>query len=129
MAIRSSIGAAQEPFWPEGLGINRGFLHVLDCADMVRSYAALAGSGAGCDAANAMIARREMLFKCTKQVSGHNRLTELKPQRTDAKSFTYTIDPATRYRNLPPTLPPAPTFAVLSDPRVTHGGKSQHLPL
>ena len=28
--------ALQEPFWPEGLGINRGFLHVLDCADLAR---------------------------------------------------------------------------------------------
>eukprot|EP00965_Chrysotila_dentata_P210525 6185935-Pleurochrysis_carterae.AAC.2 len=36
----------QEPFWPEGLGINRGFLHVLDCADMLCSYAALGGGGA-----------------------------------------------------------------------------------
>ena len=26
----------QEPFWPEGLGINRGFLHVLDCADLAK---------------------------------------------------------------------------------------------
>ena len=31
----------QEPFWPEGLGINRGFLHVLDCADLVCGFAAL----------------------------------------------------------------------------------------
>ena len=33
--------ALQEPFWPEGLGINRGFLHCLDCADLARGQAAL----------------------------------------------------------------------------------------
>ena len=31
------VGDALGPFWPEGLGINRGFLHVLDCADLVTS--------------------------------------------------------------------------------------------
>ena len=82
---------------------------------MVRSYAALDSGGGGGVAgggAEAMLARREALFKCTKQVSGHNRLTELKPQRTDARAFTYTIDPATRYRNLPSSLPPAPAFVT-----------------
>ena len=28
--------ALQEPFWPEGLGINRGFLHAFDCADLAQ---------------------------------------------------------------------------------------------
>ena len=27
--------ALQEPFWPEGLGINRGFLGAYDCAELV----------------------------------------------------------------------------------------------
>ena len=31
----------QEPFWPEGLGINRGFLHCLDCADLAKGCAAV----------------------------------------------------------------------------------------
>ena len=33
--------ALQEPFWPEGLGINRGFLHCLDCADLALGQAEL----------------------------------------------------------------------------------------
>ena len=32
--------ALQEPFWPEGLGINRGFLGVYGCADLVPRRAA-----------------------------------------------------------------------------------------
>ena len=47
--------ALQEPFWPEGLGINRGFLHVYDTADLVQGFAALqaarGGGGQGGDAA------------------------------------------------------------------------------
>ena len=35
------VDALQEPFWPEGLGINRGFLHVLDCADLAHPFAPL----------------------------------------------------------------------------------------
>jgi hypothetical protein len=86
----------QEPFWPEGLGINRGFLHVLDCADLVQGYAALLGThgrvakrGAAERAARsadaaALLQRREELFGLVKRVSGTNRLKELKPTR-DAK--------------------------------------------
>ena len=41
LCIITRVGdALQEPFWPEGLGINRGFLGVLDCADLVKGAAA-----------------------------------------------------------------------------------------
>ena len=103
---------------PEGLGINRGFLHVLDCADMVQGYAALirrygrCAEHGGADAASraaaaaSMLQRREELFALTKRVSGTNRLTELKPTRDSCqKAMTYTIDPASRYVQLPRSLP------------------------
>ena len=121
--------ALQEPFWPEGLGINRGFLHVLDCADLIQGYAAhlhqhgrrrrpadAASSSSKAraalelrdKAAAALLGRREELFGLVKRVSGTNRLTELKPTR-DArqKAVVYSIDPASRYVHLPPSLPPA----------------------
>ena len=109
--------ALQEPFWPEGLGINRGFLHVLDCADLVQGYAAhlhqfgrqrTGGGEARAEAARLLLQRREELFALVKRVSGTNRLTELKPLN-DAKNkaSTYGIDPASRYVHLPRTLPPS----------------------
>jgi len=97
--------ALQEPFWPEGLGINRGFLHAFDCADLARGMADLtrARSGARLDkaAADALIARREALFNVTKQVGGSNRKTELKPERNKRREISYRIDPATRYVRMP----------------------------
>ena len=117
--------ALQEPFWPEGLGINRGFLHCFDCADLVQGYCSLLqqhgrqvqpkGASAGdaqirerADAAAAVLQRREELFGLVKRVSGTNRLTELKPTRdAKAKAASYSVDPASRYVHLPRTLPPA----------------------
>eukprot|EP00966_Prymnesium_polylepis_P159283 3681056-Prymnesium_polylepis.1 len=100
--------ALQEPFWPEGLGINRGFLHCLDCADMVKGYASLLATGAQLErGGEQMLQRREALFGCTKRVSGYNRQTELKPHLDQTRTYTYSIDPRTRYASLPPSLPAA----------------------
>ena len=109
--------ALQEPFWPEGLGINRGFLHVLDCADLVQGYAALVhahgrrrdhGGAARADALSSLLQRREELFGMVKRVSGTNRLTELKPTRDGKqKAVLYGVNPASRYVHLPRNLPPA----------------------
>ena len=108
--------ALQEPFWPEGLGINRGFLHCFDCADLLQGYAALlhthgrqvqppgidaeAKAAKRAAATNALLQRREELFTLVKRVSGTNRLTELKPTRQGNKPVSYAIDPATRYVHL-----------------------------
>ncbi len=109
--------ALQEPFWPEGLGINRGFFHVLDCADMVQGYTVLRRYGARVPDAEyqKLLDRREGLFAYTKRVSGANRLTELKAptDAADKKRFAYAIDPHTRYAHLPADLPPPPQPAVL----------------
>lgn len=94
--------ALQEPFWPEGLGINRGFLGALDCAHLVQHFAALRRERPKC--VEECVARREELFGLTKVVSGHNRNVELRPHlegaawRSEAeKQFSYTIQPHTRY--------------------------------
>ena len=107
--------ALQEPFWPEGLGINRGFLGALDFADLVQGYATLARSGLEASAApqaqqlEALLERREMLFAYTKRVSGTNRLTELKPPiDSSTRKYSYAIEPSSRYTALPADLPPKP---------------------
>ena len=50
-------------FMPQGLGINRGFLHSLDCADLAAGFAAVVArreaSAGGETAAAAEVARRE----------------------------------------------------------------------
>ena len=56
-----------------------------------------------------LLSRREALFAYTKRVSGHNRLTELKPHVDSAsRKYSYGIDPLSRYTSLPPDLPPRP---------------------
>ena len=107
--------ALQEPFWPEGLGINRGFLQVLDCADMIKHYLQARrdlreGSGRVTpstldEALGGVVMRREFLYGCTKRISGTNRLSELKPPTAKSGGTTtvaYRIDPCTRYCHLPP---------------------------
>lgn len=100
--------ALQEPFWPEGLGINRGFLHALDCADLAKGLVELArgrrGGRVDVASAAALISRREALFNVTKQVGGGNRKTELKPEVNKRREVAYRIDPATRYVRLPAGL-------------------------
>ena len=56
------------------------------------------------EAVEAIVARREALFACTKRVSGHTRKKELKPhirRQASAAAFSYTVDPHTRYASLP----------------------------
>ena len=102
---RDPSTCSQEPFWPEGLGINRGFLGALDCAYLVQHYAALAREPTPTtESLTVCIDRREELFTLTKSLSAHNRLVELRPHlegsasQSDAeKHYCYTINPSTRY--------------------------------
>ena len=93
--------ALQEPFWPEGLGINRGFLGALDCADMVLRAAPLLITELGKPPArredfDALVERREAVYGLTKRISGTNRQKELKPFKESGK-YTYTFEPGSRY--------------------------------
>eukprot|EP00966_Prymnesium_polylepis_P047038 1089494-Prymnesium_polylepis.1 len=80
----------------------------MDCADLVENYAALLhahperGTAARVAAEDALLKRREALFKICKGVSGSNRLSELKKHIK-----AYGIDPHSRYVNVPPSLPAA----------------------
>ena len=103
--------ALQEPFWPEGLGINRGFLHVLDACELVKGYARARVRDGGKPAKAALeqlCARREGLFNVTKKISGYNRLTELKPATDKQNKLAYHHDPRSRYVNIPADLPQNP---------------------
>ena len=67
-----------QPFWPEGLGINRGFLHVLDCADLVQGYAALLGKhgrqmAVGHAQASERAEEAAALLQRREEVSAHNQ--------------------------------------------------------
>ena len=103
MAIVTRVGdALQEPFWPEGLGINRGFLGALDCADLIAHAMPLILSPLGAppspiESYGGLMRRREELYGLTKRLSGSNRLTELRSHLDAQRRFGYTFDPATRY--------------------------------
>ena len=59
-----------EPFWPEGTGIGRGFLGVLDTAWMVRRFC-LEGEG---DMVYEVIREREKLYSLLRYISEFSQL-------------------------------------------------------
>jgi hypothetical protein len=94
--------ALQEPFWPEGLGINRGFLGAYDCADLVLRAAPLLITELGqapakLDDFTSLLERREAIYKLTKRISGTNRQKEMKPHSDGSRKFCYTVEPGSRY--------------------------------
>lgn len=77
--------AVLEPFWPEGLGIVRGFFSVLDCCHSLTMWASEGQERAQKDAHTA--------WASLKSLNGHNRKNVVMPDSTH-----YTMDPRTRYR-------------------------------
>lgn len=75
--------ALMEPFWPEGLGINRGFLSALDTCWMITQLDIVDEE--------TMLCRREHLYRVMQRVSGFSR-SELQPNIR-----MYGLDPCTRY--------------------------------
>mmetsp|Transcript_45184 Transcript_45184/g.104709 ORF Transcript_45184/g.104709 Transcript_45184/m.104709 type:complete len:729 (-) Transcript_45184:68-2254(-) len=75
-----------EPFWPEGLGIVRGFFGAMDLAFAAKVWAS---SGDAAAAANTF----EASYRQLKSLAAKTRETVLR-----LASQLYTIDPATRYR-------------------------------
>jgi len=73
-----------EPFWPEGTGIGRGFLGVMDTAWMVRRFC-LEGEG---DMVYEVIREREKLYSLLRQTTD---------SRLKGHFYRWTIDPVTRY--------------------------------
>ena len=103
MLTSAVVGASRRiSSQPEGLGINRGFMGALDCADLVQHampllLTPLGKAPATVDAFHSVIQRREDLFGITKRISGTNRLSELKAHLDGSRRYQYTLDPSTRY--------------------------------
>ena len=81
-----------EPFWPEGLGINRGFLSILDMAYVIQTYFAL-GRVAPQDI-KPMCRLKNELFRLQHTLSGHTKKEVL---RDESDRAPYLINPDTRY--------------------------------
>ena len=81
-----------EPFWPEGLGISRGSLTAFDAVWALGQYSDAVKNKKGL---LSLLAYRHQLFNCMKSLSSFRR----EMLQEDIKK--YTLDPATRYTNLP----------------------------
>ena len=95
--------ALQEPFWPEGLGINRGMHNALDAVWTAHHWPA--AREAGVSKQMELVERRQALHEGkTLQMHGKNRsmLLGFRADNSRATSgskpaMTYSPDPATRY--------------------------------
>ena len=95
--------ALQEPFWPEGLGVNRGLHNALDAAWVATKWHAARGCD---DSERAILAEREALYKLTRQMSGrlrnmlkgYNRATGA-PTAGSHAHMSYSADPKSRYHD------------------------------
>ena len=96
-----------EPFWPEGLGINRGFFSVMDTAYVVQSYF----HEGYVDPAliKEMTKLRDILFKIQSGLSGHTKMNVL----LDESSHKYSFVPDTRYK-------------TYRRPQITQGNSGAH---
>jgi len=79
--------ALMEPFWPEGLGIIRGFFSVLDCCSAIAEWAGGANPATVC-------ARSESAFGQLKTVGAASRKQVLNDDET-----LYGLKPDSRYRH------------------------------
>mmetsp|Transcript_79284 Transcript_79284/g.157000 ORF Transcript_79284/g.157000 Transcript_79284/m.157000 type:complete len:834 (-) Transcript_79284:97-2598(-) len=94
-----------EPFWPEGLGIARGFLAALDLVSAVKVWAESDGD---LDAA-------AMHFEaCFRQLKSLSASTSAAVLRSDVQA--YGLDPSTRYRTLATAVPGGPRQRASSLP-------------
>jgi hypothetical protein len=95
--------ALQEPFWPEGLGVNRGMHNALDAVWTANQWGTVRDDQ---EARVELVRKRQSLYESkTLQMSGKTR-GMLKGYRTDnSKSdspkpaYSYTPDPTTRYND------------------------------
>ena len=81
--------ALLEPFWPEGLGINRGFLSALDAVWMITHFHR---TGHTADTVLALSKRSELLEKL-RQLSAFTKDTFLKPDFQ-----AYELSPSSRWK-------------------------------
>lgn len=94
--------ALMEPFWPEGLGVVRGFFAALDVASAARVWAQTGSS-------EAAVLHFESAFRQLRSLAAQTREAVCRPNET-----LYGLDPSTRYRYVSgsgrcaslPSLPP-----------------------
>ena len=107
--------ALQEPFWPEGLGINRGFHNALDACWAADQWGRARERGEA--AMRELVEQRQALYESkTMQMHGKNRQMLKGYRRDNSKgdapkpAMAYAPDPATRYnpplfvREAPPAI-------------------------
>jgi len=82
--------ALMEPFWPEGLGVNRGFLSVLDAAYTVQEY--FSEGSITKSNAKQILKTRDKLFSMMRVLSAHTKKDVL---REEFRS--YSLMPNSRY--------------------------------
>eukprot|EP00933_Yihiella_yeosuensis_P062451 TRINITY_DN65409_c0_g1_i1.p1 TRINITY_DN65409_c0_g1~~TRINITY_DN65409_c0_g1_i1.p1 ORF type:complete len:779 (+),score=198.28 TRINITY_DN65409_c0_g1_i1:74-2410(+) len=83
-----------EPFWPEGLGIVRGFFAALDLASAAKVWAESLASGQPPEeSGHAAEAHFETAFRQLKSLAAKTRTQVLRPDER-----AYALDPNTRYR-------------------------------
>mmetsp|Transcript_28477 Transcript_28477/g.85348 ORF Transcript_28477/g.85348 Transcript_28477/m.85348 type:complete len:1216 (-) Transcript_28477:1615-5262(-) len=79
-----------EPFWPEGLGLNRGFLSALDSAYIVQEY--FSTGTVNKEGTKKMLKSRDKLFSLMRVLSGHTKKEVLR------EGFrSYSLHPNSRY--------------------------------
>ena len=81
--------ALMEPFWPEGLGVNRGFLSALDAVWLLTNFHR---TGHTTDVNLALSKRAELLEKL-RQLSAFTKDNLLKPEFGN-----YALLPSSRYK-------------------------------
>ena len=101
--------ALQEPFWPEGLGVNRGYHNMYDGVWAAHQWSV---KGAADDPVKqaAIVRERQFLYESKTRVMSAKNRSMLKGFNADGTkntapkpAKTYSPDPATRYN--PPLLP------------------------
>ena len=83
----------QEPFWPEGLGLNRGFMSAYDNTWIVKSMMKEKRSGM-----EALRDLRERMYVAMRDVSSRDAKSVFTDGVMKGDSSLWSVDPSTRYR-------------------------------
>eukprot|EP00040_Diaphanoeca_grandis_P007953 m.43068 g.43068 ORF g.43068 m.43068 type:complete len:652 (+) comp19294_c0_seq1:247-2202(+) len=90
LAVQIIGDALIEPFWPEGLGVNRGFLGALDCVYNIQEWFHEGRSSS--ENTKKMLRDRDKLFQIQKCLSAHTKTSTL---RDNVRTFN--VSPVSRY--------------------------------
>lgn len=95
--------ALMEPFWPEGLGIVRGFFSVLDFCSAVAMWFTVDPGSLNLQREQTEVETHfQLAYTQLKTLSGSTRDRVLKNDVQKKKGTTWMLDPATRYRGFIP---------------------------